>query len=220
MDPLKKQEEHTSEDMYSYFDHLPVDVLERFILQRSSEREIERVETHILACASCVSVLENLELEIAATKLALEQVAAQELQRTFELKQRKPGFWSFWFSIPVLSWAGAGLAACALCLLAFVPANIEMSAERGIASVVVPEWRHAHVRFLDEGLPAGPLRAEVVNETGAVVWSGDAQDEPGAVKVNLPRFITPGHFYARLYTAGPDHELLTEFPFQVRFKLF
>lgn len=219
MDPLEKQEEHTSEDMrYSYFDHLPVDVLERFILQRSTEREIERVETHMLACESCVSALETLEVEIAATKLALEQVAAQELQPTFELKQRKFRFWSTWFSMPTLSWAAAGVAAGALCFFAVVPAHIEMRAERGIASVVVPEWRNTDVRLVDEGLPAGPLRAEVVNDTGTVVWSGDAQDEPGAVKLDLPRFTKQGHFYARLYTAGPDHELLTEFPFEVKFQ--
>lgn len=218
MDPLDKQEEHTSEDMrYSYFDHLSVDVLERFILQRSSEREIELVETHMLACESCTCAFENLEVEIKAAKLALQEIAAEELQPTFELKERKPRFWRSWFSMRSLSWAAAGIAAGALCLFAFAPANIEMQAERGIATAVVPEWRPAHVRFVDEDLPAGPLRAEVVNETGVVVWSGDAKDEPGAVKLDLPRFTKSGHFYARLYTAGADHELLSEFPFEVKF---
>jgi hypothetical protein len=219
MEPLHNQEEHTSEDMRSsYFDHLSVDVLERFILHRSSEQEAELVETHMLACESCVNALENLELEISATKLALEQMAAERPQRTFELEPRKATIWKNWFSFATLSWAGAGLATCALCLFVFVPANIELKADRGVTSVIVPEWRNARVRFVDEGLPTGPLRAEVVNETGTVIWSGDAQDEPGAVNLRLPRMTKAGHYYARLYTAGSDHELLSEFPFEVKFQ--
>jgi hypothetical protein len=219
MKELDKQEEHTSDDMrYSYFDHPSVDVLERFVLHRSSEEEVELIETHVLACESCVCALENLELEIAATKLALEQIAAEQPQRTFELEPRKRRFWKSWLSVAKLSWAAAGLATCALCLFAVVPAKIELKADRGIARVVVPEWRNAHVKFIDEGLPAGPLRAEIVNETGTVVWSGDAQGQPGALNLQLPRIMNAGHYYARLYTAGADHELLSEFPFEVKFQ--
>jgi hypothetical protein len=203
---------------HSYFDHLSVDLLERFILQRSSEEEVELVETHILACESCVCALENLEREIAATKLVLDQIA-EEPQRTWEQERRKPSFWKRWFSLPRLSCAGAALAATALCLFAFVPANIDLKADRGVAGVVVPQWRIAHVRFVDEELPAGALQAELVNETGSVIWSGHVKDEPGAVELALPRITKTGRYSARLYTAGPNHELLAEFPLEVQFQL-
>jgi hypothetical protein len=218
MRPLHEQEEHYSGNMQrSYFDHLPIDVLERFILHRSSEQEVELVETHMLACESCVSALENLEIELAATKIAFEEVAAEMPNRVAISEPQRP-FWKNWFGLPALSWSAAGILAGALSFFVFVPANIELKAERGTATVIVPEWRNTHLRFVDEGLPAGPLRAEVVDASGALVWSGDAQDQPGAVNLDLPRITKAGRYYARLYTAGTQHELLSEFPLEVEFE--
>jgi hypothetical protein len=200
-----------------YFDHPAVDVLERFALRGCSEDECEAVETHMLACESCLCALENMELEIAATKLALAEVAAEEPQKTLAPEQRKSHTWKHWFSLPALSWAGAGLATCALCLFAFMPANVEIKADRGVAKTVVPAWRNAQLELIDEGLPAGALRAEVVNEVGAVVWSGTASGPQGDVKLRSLRFTRGGHYYARLYTADAEHDLLSEFPFEVKF---
>jgi anti-sigma factor RsiW len=219
MRELDKQEEKPSENMrQSYFDHLSVDTLERFVLHRSPEEEVELVETHMLACEACMCALENLELEIAATKAALEQIAAAEPQRIVKA-EREPGFWRKWFSVPTLSWAGAGLAACALCFFTFVPANVELTAERGSATVIIPEWRSTHVNLVDEGLPSGPVKAEVVNQMGSVIWSGAASSDRGDVKLELPRIRQAGHYYARLYTPDAQHDLLSEFPFEVKFQL-
>ena len=55
-----------------YRDHPDEEALERFILHKCSEEELEIVETHVLACESCVAQLETLELDITATKMALE----------------------------------------------------------------------------------------------------------------------------------------------------
>lgn len=219
MRELDKQEGQTSEKMrLSYFDHVSIDVLERFVLHRSCEEEVELVETHILACESCVSALENLESEIAATKLALEQITREQAQKTLAAQARKSA-WRSWFTVPTLSWAGAGLAACALCLVTFMPATVDLKANRGTETTVVPEWRNTHLNLLDEGLPVGPLSVEVANATGSVIWSGTTISESGQVKLALPRMTRGGHYYVRLYTSNSEHELLSEFPFEVKFKL-
>ncbi|HZS53348.1 MAG TPA: hypothetical protein VFA65_03020 [Bryobacteraceae bacterium] len=219
MRELHEQEPNSSGNMQpTYFDHPAVDVLERFVLHRCSEDELEIVETHMLACESCVCTLENLEVEIAATKLALEHVAAQQQEKVVSAEPRKQ-FWRSWFSVPTLSWAGAGLAACAFCLFAFVPAGVQLQSERGTATVTVPEWRNARLSLVDAGLPAGSLQAEVVSETGSLVWSGTATSTQGEAKLDLPRMTHPGTYFARLYTAGAEHELLAEFRFEVKFKL-
>jgi len=203
---------------YSYLDHPSTDLLERFVLHRSSDMEAELVETHLLACDSCVSRAESLELEIAAMKLALREYAAKQLGVNQE--QAQPVFWKKWFSVPVLSWAGAGLAACAFCLFAFLPVQVGLNAERGTAATVaVPEWRNTHLVLHDEGLQAGQLQAEVVNDTGSLIWAGTVNSAAGQVTLALPRITHTGRYYARLYTPGPGRELLDEFPFEVKFQL-
>lgn len=219
MKQLHNQEERSSSYMRpDCFDHPAIDVLERFALRRCSEDEIETIETHILACESCVCALENLELEIAATKLALQEIAAESPQRTLEPERRNFNFWKSWFSLSTLSWAGASIVACAFCLFTFVPVSIDLTADRGVASVIVPEWRNAQLELVDEGLPVGPLQAEVVNQTGVLVWSGSASSVEGKVNLNIPRITEAGQYYARLYAPGAEHDLLSEFPFEVKFQ--
>ncbi len=200
---------------HTSFDHPPLDVLERFALNGCSEQELELVEEHILACESCVTALEAIELEIAAKKLALAPLLIKEKPEP----ERKTGRWTKWFSVPTLSWAGAGLAACAFCLFAFLPANILLTAERGsAAAAVVPEWRSAHLTLVNQELPSGPIRAEIVTQTGSLIWAGEATVTNGEVRLSLQRMRAAGLFYARLYSAGTEHELLSEFPFEVKWQ--
>jgi hypothetical protein len=202
----------------SYFDHPAVDVLERFVLRRCSEDELDVVETHMLACPSCVGTLESLEIEIAATKLALQQITVEQQEKASAREQRSR-FWKSWFSVPTLSWGAAGLAACAFCLFAFVPTNVELKADRGETTVIVPEWRNARLTLHDEGLPAGTLQAEVVSGTGSLVWSGRAASAQGEAQLKLPRMTQSGTYFARVYTPGAEHDLLAEFRFEVKFQL-
>ena len=200
---------------HTSFDHPPHDVLERFALNGCSEQELELVEEHIIACESCVSALEIIELEIAATKLALAPLLVEEKREP----ERKTSRWTNWFSLPTLSWAGAGLAACALCLFAFLPANIQLTAERGsAAATAVPEWRNAHLTLVNQELPSGPIRAEIVSRTGSRVWTREAVVANGEVRLSLPRMTAAGLYYARLYSAGTEHDLLSEFPFAVKWQ--
>ena len=221
MRELEHQEPQSSDEMQrSYFDHPSTDALERFILHRCSEDELELVETHILACESCVGALENLEVEIASTKLALKQVGAQQSAPVLSAQPERKSFLQRWFSVPTLSWAGVALTACAFCLIAFLPANINLNADRDNATLVVPEWRSVHLHLHDGGLPLGALRAEVANDSGSILWSGAANNVQGDVELHMPRMTHVGVYYARLYTPWPEHELLNEFRFEVKLELF
>lgn len=213
---IKRGEQDPWNMHHTSFDHPPVDVLERFALSKCSEDEVEVIESHILACESCVYALENLEVELAAFKLALEETA--QAQRVTE-QQSHTSSWKKWFSVPTLSWAGAALAACAFCLVAFVPTNTELAAQRGADHApVVPEWRSANLSLDDQALPAGQLRAEVVDQNGSVVWAGTANSVQGHATVNGLRITHAGRYYARLYTSGAEHELIDEFPFEAQMR--
>ena len=212
------EQESNSAMRHSSLEHPGVELLERFALSNCSEHELEIVETHIMACESCVCALENLELEIAATKLALQEIVDVEAART--QPERTTAGWKSWFTVPRLSWAGAGLAACAFCLFAFIPANVQTHAERGSAgTTVVPEWRSTTITLLDAGLPDSTVRAELVDENGSLLWSDTVGSKSGKVNVTLPRMTHSGRYYARLYSVGGEHELLSELPLEVQFHL-
>lgn len=201
---------------HTSFDHPPVEVLERLVLRHCTPDETEIIETHMLACESCQSALENLEFDIAAMKLVLADHARQTELRPAALQQPK---WRSWFTVPVLSWAGASLAACAFCLVAFVPVNVNLAAERGIEQTsVAPEWRRVNLNLEGASLPAGKLRAEIVSETGAHVWSGEADNLDGRVHVRGLRMTQTGHFLARVYSSASGTDLLAEYPFEVKFE--
>ena len=220
MRELKKQEDNSSDDMRkTYFDHPSSDLLEKFVLGRCTEDELDLVEPHILACHSCVSVLEGLEDEVASIKTVFGDVELQSTQAVVKPVREKIPFWNRLFSVPNLSWAGAGLAAAALLSFALIPANIQLQAERGEAKFVVPEWRPSHVHLADAALPEGRVAAEVADQNGTVLWSQVVADQNGGVDLNLPRFTHAGIYYARLYTADKQHDLLEEFPFDVQWKL-
>ena len=204
---------------HSIFEHPAVELLERFALNTCSEQELEVVETHIMACDSCVCALESLELEIAATKLALQHISEREAAAEAQPKHAIEG-WRNWFTIPRLSWAGAGLAACAFCLFTFIPATVQTQSERGSGTAtIVPKWRSTKITLVDAGLPESVVRAELVDENGSTLWSSEAKSIDGKVRLTLPRMTHSGRYYARLYSNGPEHDLLGEFPLEVQLHL-
>lgn len=60
--------------------------LERFLLNICQAEERELIEIHILACESCVDQLEALEIEIAATRLALKRIRPAKSMPRVSLK--------------------------------------------------------------------------------------------------------------------------------------
>ncbi len=88
----------------SDFYHPTEESLERFLLGHSQEEELAVVETHILACESCVTRLESLEMNVAVMKLALgESQPARSARQVFKVR----AVWRTWFEVSPLSLAAA-----------------------------------------------------------------------------------------------------------------
>ncbi len=204
-----------------YLDHPTDEALERFLLNHANEEELEIVETHILACESCVTRLEDLEFLITATKLALQEVRSEQLANQ-AAKQKTS--WKSWITVPRLSWAG-GLAVVALGV-AIVPqlaqrhtTDIALSAYRGLDISTVPEGRPLHVSLNANDLGSGPVTVQLVDSRGLRLWQGSSDIQNEKVDISVPRISQVGTHFIRLYSpksGNAEGDLLREFAFQVK----
>jgi hypothetical protein len=201
------------------FEHPSDDALERYLLHQSQAEEEDVVETHVLACESCVSRLEALEVEIATMKLALQKLESEQTakQTAAEAQPR----WKSWFTVPTLSWAAAAatLAIGIAFIPQFVPRDVTLSAYRGTETSVVPEGKRLHMHLNAADLAQGPVTVEIVDANGAALWKGSADVRHDQVDVTVPKINTPGVHYARLYApaqGNAEGDLLREFAFDVK----
>ena len=210
--------------MNNHLEHPGEEILERFLLHQSAEDELETVETHILACDSCVARLESLEIEVAATKLALQELHLRETARTYAAAQRKTS-WHSWLTTPKLAVAG-GVAALALGLL-IVPrfgthsaaaADVNLIAYRGLETPVVPKSHPLHVNLNAEDLNESQVLVVLVDSLGKEEWRGTTSVAQDHAVVTIPQIPETGEHYLRLYPtlAGKRVTLLREFAFQVK----
>jgi hypothetical protein len=204
-------------------DHPTEDELERFVLNRSTETELEGMETHILACPSCVTRLEDLEFEISVTKLALRDFQREQLAKTALPRETS---WKTWFTVPKLSLTGA-VAAAALGLVvapAFLTdrapvAQVRLSAFRGEGTFTVPSRHQLDIHLNSADLAEGPVLVAVVDIRGGEVWKGKATIHDEQAEVIVSPISERGAHFLRLYApnqASPDSDLLREFAFQVQ----
>ena len=207
----------------TYFDHPTEEALERFLLHQSREEELEVLETHILACESCVIRLEDLEVRVAATKLALNEILAQKSVKA--TAKERPSWRRSWFTIRNFSLAGT--VAFLVLGIVIVPQKIRrtapvsevtLSAYRGMETSVVPEGHRLHVRLKATDLAEGPVTASIVNSRGAEIWSATAFIHHDEVEITVPPITEVGPHFLRLYApnqGNPQRDLLREFLFQV-----
>ena len=207
----------------TYFDHPTEEALERFLLHQSPEEELEVLETHILACESCVTRLEDLEVWLAATKLALsENLSQQSVKAT---ANERPSWRRSWCTVRNFSLAGTA-AALALGIVIIpqkirrtVPVSeVTLSAYRGMETSVVPEGHRLHVRLKATDLAEGPVTASIVNSRDAEIWSGTTVIRHEQVEITVPPVTEAGPHFLRLYAptqGNPQRDLLREFVFQV-----
>lgn len=205
----------------SYLDHPSEEALERFLLHHAQEDELDRVETHVLACNTCVARLEELEVQMAAVKLAL-----RELSQASEAEKRAQRSRNSWFTFRTMSWASA-LAAIAL-TVALTPrffshavpaADVNLSANRGTEIATIPLGKPLHLHLSAPDVTNGPVEVIMVDANGAELWKGVAKAENERVDVNVPKLDQAGTHFLRLYSVHPDRsegELLREFPFQAQ----
>jgi hypothetical protein len=197
----------------SYRDHPGEEALERFLLHQCSEDELEVIETHVLACESCVEQLEALELEIAATKIALQNL---EVTPPRKRMAKAVGDWKSWFTLPRLSLAGGFAAVACGAILLSVPHDVALTAYRGTETAIVSEWRPLHMHLNAADLSEGPVAVELVDRVGSPLWKGSSAIQHDTVDVHLPRIKQSGTHFVRLY--APQGELLREYAFQVKWQ--
>ncbi len=206
----------------SHIDHPSEEALERFLLHNAQEDELDRVETHILACDACVSRLEELELQTAAVRLALQELSREpKSEPAFERRSRKG-----WFTFHNLSWAGAVAALVLTVTLTprflsptVSPVDVSLSANRGLGAPTTPQGRPLHLHLSAQDVANGPVQVVIVEGDGAEVWKGVAKAQGDRVEVNVPKLDKPGTHFLRLYSLRGDKspgELLREFPFEVQ----
>ena len=126
--------------MNVYPEHPSEETLERFLLNNLSELELEELETHVLACGHCVGQLEGLEMQITATRMALQSLEAQRVAQT---SLRPISRWKSWFTIPKVSFAATGLVVAAAAVLFSTPQDVTIAAYRGAETAIVSEWSSA-----------------------------------------------------------------------------
>ena len=133
-------------------EHPHEDELERFLLNTSSEEELETLGPNILARGYCIELLETLENEIGATRLALRQLLAAE-----QILKRSKGYsrrWG-WLDFRRGSFAAGGALAAGAVVLSFTPRDVNVVAYRGTETTVVSEGRWLRVHLNTESLAPG-----------------------------------------------------------------
>jgi hypothetical protein len=201
-----------------FLEHPSEEALERFLMNHSEEQELEVVETHILACESCVARLESLEVQVTAIKEALAQYESERIQKE---RQSATAGWRSWFTIPTLSWAGAAAAAIALGCVVIphsIPRSFELSATRGGVVAVLPEHRPLALHLDAGDIPTGTVKVQLVNDAGREIWNGKTTVADEKASVRLPELSEAGIYFLRFYSIsdGASSDPLREYRFEVR----
>ena len=163
--------------------HPPEEVLERHSMDCAAEEECERVEKHLLLCASCRKQLDECDqwvtLMKAAAQLSLQEIAA-----------RSPPIWNRWGRTAsgfVSRPAFAGSFAMLLAVLWIAPspwtlrdsdagqAPVSLSALRGNDLRVKVRAGRALDLKLEDGDGVSAATIVIVNADGDQVWSGTLQ---------------------------------------------
>jgi anti-sigma factor RsiW len=190
--------------------HESDDQLELYALDRLSDTEVERVEEHLLICENCRKRLEEAGMFARTMQYALSNPVVEPMPR------RKSWFegWHLRFAL-----GGAIAVALVLAVVAYragktsLPpvATLTLSPLRGSAANVSP------AETLDLTLStgaAGSLTAEVINDSGTLVWQEVSRPENGTVRVRVRKQLPAGTYFARLRAASG--ETLDEYGFTVR----
>jgi len=206
--------------MQPHLEHPTDETLEQYLMHRMQESEVESIETHVLACDSCVTRLEDLEIHLEATKMALTQLHNETVAKNHAAAAGKSP-WG-WLKLPSFSLAAAGAALAVV--LAVIPAfsTVEMTVDgvRGTESPTVPAGRPILLHLNAKDLATQPVAVEVVNGDGSEVWKGASSVDQNKVDAKLPKLKDPGNYLLRLYARSSNNsesgDLLREFSFQVR----
>jgi hypothetical protein len=179
--------------------HLDEEEIERYSLGHIAASELDRLEEHLLLCASCQERVEASDLFTGCMREAAAQV-----RRDPEAVPRR-------WSMPsvVLATAAVVVLLAAIWTLRRTPppVAVALAATRGSAAGTPAPAGTPLVLQLDvTGLSATSFRVQMVDETGRSVWAGKF---PGA---SVPPRAA-GIYFVRLYS--PAGELLREYGLEI-----
>ena len=215
---MRRAETNSVIDMQEDLQHPTEETLERFVMHRMRDEELETVESHVLACDSCVSRLEFLELQVAATKVALADLHKEQVAKNFA-HEKKFG-WN-WLKISGVSMAGVTAAAVltVVNMPGFQTVERDLSAFRGSETIQLPANHPLFLHLDGKDLAAAPVSIEVVTAEGNEVWKGQSVVSHEKVDAHLPKLSEKGAYLLRLYAVNNQNvqgELVKEFALQVK----
>jgi hypothetical protein len=194
--------------------HESDDSLELYALGRLSDSEVEQIEEHLFLCDSCRDRMDNVGVFALAMREELGTQPAPAATKGFN--------WNFLNSMqPRFALAGA-LAAVVLALgilwmsggVRLAPsASLQLQAMRGdMKSVGVA--RELELTLSDAPRSGGPFRLEIVDASGGSVWTGAPELKAAGLGVRVANRLSPGVYFARLYSASG--QLVHEYGFRVQ----
>lgn len=193
--------------------HPSDDDLEQYSLGRLGEEQSTPLEEHLLVCDACRRRVEEFDEFVAVMRAALRESEGGQPApaRPFALLR--------WLAaLPKPVWAGAMAAALAAVLLVpwrqQAPAEayaVQLEALRAASSAAVAPAGRPLVLDVDfTGLELErDYRLEIVDASGAGVWSGSVRPAAERAPVTLGRSLRRGQYWVRIYE--PSGDLLREF---------
>jgi hypothetical protein len=181
--------------------HPTPDELENCLLDRSSEKERQIVEEHLLVCDACRDALQDIHATILARNWALA-----DLERDQSAPSRK------WVRFVIPARAYAGCAAALIALLSWtymartgspVPeSQVSLTAMRSggaSPSAFAVAGSRVTLNLDTTSLPStGRYLIEVVDLGGTRVWDGEVAARTPALTVRLAKPISAGRYWVRL----------------------
>lgn len=200
MEPFLDPTRHPSEDQ-----------LEFYALGRLAEPELEHLEVHLLACASCQDSLLEIDAYLPALRAALAE--SQPTDDTPRNLWWNPGWLP---STPVLAGALAAILLAAVMLRTpgdLSPASVTLRSERGGAvdlAAQAPSGAPLDLHIQSSHLTVGPdYRVAIVDSAGQYAWAGGFD----ADVAHVPGGLSAGTYWVRLFDG--QQRLLQEYGLQL-----
>jgi hypothetical protein len=193
------------------FSHIPEDLLERYAMRRLSHQECAPLHRHLLHCSSCQIHLQEIDEYVQVMKAALRITRLEPAGRHISdpAVLRKP---------PNTAWV-AGFAALVLLV---IPSDrgkvtaVTLTAERGAFSM--PHARAGHVVLkidVTEIHQENGYQLEVVTPNGRPIWHASVEATRNQLAAEIPKRLSSGRYWIRLYDTGSPWTLLREYGLEV-----
>ena len=202
-------------------------MLERYVLHQSTELELDTIETHVLACESCVARLEDLEAYIGILRQAHQELQLEEAKQP--AKESLAAKISSWFTPQRMGLAAAmAVVAIAVSITPYftsshgngTPIQANLSTWRGVETHTLQAGRPLDVHLNAADLPKGAAWAQLVDSDGRELWKGSTSIVRDSAEVRLPALEASQSYFLRLYSpaaAGAGQgDLLREFAFRTK----